>query len=270
VPGSRDAVATTVGPNGLAAIVERAFMDRSRFLELQYLTLRKEIEDCLQRAFQVMVGGATLIPILVGIIGHYSATPILLALPMMVVVTALLYINQWNMIMRSGRYIRTRIEPEILGDVGWEGWLESAPDSEIGEISNRLVDTYLAYAFYLLIGGYYLATSYIAIIYAYQSYGPIARWVSLGLYILIGLIMAFITLRRVPTNTTTKKERSLAKLQVVALHVEDNGASVVDVVNVVTSNEADASPGAVLLDESTVLLDESTSPRGSHNGPGKS
>jgi uncharacterized membrane protein YraQ (UPF0718 family) len=249
-------------------------MDRSRFQELQYQTLRKEIEDCLTRAFQVMVGGATLIPILVGVIGHYSATPILLALPMMVVVTALLYINQWNMIMRSGRYIRTRIEPEFMGSGGWEGWLESAPDSKIGEINNRLVDTYLAYAFYLLIGAYYLGTSYIAVTYAYHSYGPIAMWASLGAYILIGIVMAFIVLRRVPTNTTTKKERSFAQHQVVVvLQPEDDSVTVVDavtttdeddsvtVVDAVTTNVEDASPGAVLLD------DESTSPaRTSRNG----
>ncbi len=66
-------------------------MDKVRFQELQYLTLRKEIEDSLNRSFQIMVGGATLVPILVGIVGHYAATPILMTLPMMVVVIALLF-----------------------------------------------------------------------------------------------------------------------------------------------------------------------------------
>lgn len=186
-------------------------VDRAAYQQLQYTTLRKEIEDSLQRAFQIMVGGATLIPVLVGIIGHYAATPILLTLPMMVVVIALLYLNQWNSIMRCGRYIRTKIEPEFMGDDGWEAWLEQPGDPEIGAVHNRFVDTYLAYAFYLLIAAYYFATSFIAVTYASRSYGPVAEWVTLGVYCVIGALMGFIVIRRVPTNTTTRKERVLAQ-----------------------------------------------------------
>lgn len=172
-----------------------------------FLTLRKEIEDSLNRSFQIMVGGATLVPILVGILGHYTLTPILLTLPMMVVVIALLYLNQWNSIMRCGRYIRTRLEPDFMGDEGWEAWLESHPDTHMGAVHNRLVDTYLVYAFYLLTAAYYFATSYIAINYAHQSYGDIVAGVALAVYIVIGLAMGYIILERVPTHTTTKKER---------------------------------------------------------------
>jgi hypothetical protein len=182
-------------------------VDKATYQELQYLTLRKEIEDSLQRAFQIMVGGATLIPVLVGIIGHYAATPILLTLPMMVVVVALLYLNQWNSIMRCGRYIRTKIEPQIMGDDGWEAWLEAPPDPEMGAVHNRFVDTYLAYAFYLLIGAYYFATSFIAVSYAFRTYGSLARWITVGVYGAIAVIMGIIVIRRVPTNTTTKRER---------------------------------------------------------------
>jgi hypothetical protein len=184
-------------------------VDKVRFQELQFLTLRKEIEDCLNRSFQIMVGGATLVPILVGILGHYTATPILLTLPMMVVVIALLYLNQWNSIMRCGRYIRTKVEPELMGDEGWEAWLESHLDIHMGSVHNRLVDTYLVYAFYLLTAAYYFATSFIAITYAHRSYGPIAAWLALGCYIIIGFTMGYIVLERVPTHTTTKRERQL-------------------------------------------------------------
>jgi hypothetical protein len=184
-------------------------VDKVRFQELQFLTLRKEIEDSLNRSFQIMVGGATLVPILVGILGHYTATPILLTLPMMVVVIALLYLNQWNSIMRCGRYIRTRLEPEILGEEGWEAWLESHPDTHMGAVHNRLVDTYLVYAFYLLTAAYYFACSFIAISYAHRSYDPIVAWLALAAYIVIGLTMGYIILERVPTHTTTKRERHL-------------------------------------------------------------
>jgi hypothetical protein len=182
-------------------------VDEVRFQELQYLTLRKEIEDSLNRSFQIMVGGATLIPILVGILGHYAATPILLTLPMMVVVVALLYLNQWNSIMRCGRYIRTRIEPQMMGDQGWEAWLESHPDTHIGAVHNRLVDTYLVYAFYLLTAAYYFATSFIAVNYAHKTYGAVGEWVTFGADLAIGIAMGYIVLERVPTHTTTKRER---------------------------------------------------------------
>lgn len=199
-------------------------MDKNRFLELQYLTLRKEIETCLERAFQIMVGGATLIPILTGILRSYTATPILMALPMVVVVTALLYLNQWNMIMRAGRYIRTKIEPELIGGQGWEAWLEAPVDPKIGEVDNRLVDAYLMYAFYLLTGGYYFATSFIAITYAHESYGWLPVWSVTTLYVMVGLVIGVIILRRVPTNTTTKKERALVKLQRKLAHHAVHGA----------------------------------------------
>jgi hypothetical protein len=185
-------------------------VDKSRFLELQYLTLRKEIEDSLARAFQIMIGSATLIPLLVGIIGHYTATPILTTLPMIVVVSALLYLNQWNSIMRCGRYIRTKIEPEIVGEDGWEGWLESHPDTHAGTVHNRLVDTYLQYAFFLLAAAYYLATAFISVGYAAKFYGPAGRWASLAVYSAVGIGMGAIVVRRVPTHTTTKRERQRA------------------------------------------------------------
>jgi hypothetical protein len=203
-----------------------AYMDKPRFQELQFLTLRKEIEDSLNRSFQIMVGGATLVPILVGLLGHYAATPILLTLPMTVVVVALLYLNQWNSIMRCGRYIRTRIEPKMTGDEGWEAWLESHPDTHMGAVHNRLVDTYLVYAFYLLTAAYYFATSFIAITYAHRTYGSIAEWVALGCYILIGITMGYIILERVPTHTTTKTERQLMAPQAaMASNSRENSAN---------------------------------------------
>ena len=182
-------------------------MDKNTYLQLEYQTLRKEIEDSLSRAFQIMVGGASLIPVLVGIVAYYASTAILLTLPMMVVVIALLYLNQWNSIMRCGRYIRTRIEEPIMGGEGWEAWLESLPDEKFGGFDNRLVDSYLVYAFYLLTAAYYFATSYIAILFARGAYGPIAQWISLGAYVLIGIAMGIVVIRRVPTRTMTVHER---------------------------------------------------------------
>lgn len=182
-------------------------MDRDRYVELQLETLRREIENCLERAFKIMVGGATLIPVLVGVLANYSATPILMTLPLVVVVTALLYLNQWTMIMRAGRYIRIKIEREIMGDDGWEAWLEATSDARLGPVNNRRVDTYLQYAFYLLTGAYYVATTYIAMTYARDAYGATTEWIAFAAYAVIGTGIGAILLRRATTNTTTELER---------------------------------------------------------------
>ena len=192
-------------------------MDRAKYQELVFLTLRKEIEDSLDRAFKIMVGGATLIPAVVGIVAFYSATPILMTLPMVVVVTALLYLFQWNSIMRCGRYIRLKIERDIMGDDGWEAWLESDYDPKIGSVHNRMVDTYLVIAFYLLTAGYYFATCYIALTYAWDEYEKFITWVALAVYILIGVGLGLIVFRRVPTNTTTQQERAGRPLPHIAI-----------------------------------------------------
>ena len=182
-------------------------MDRGTYLQLQYQTLRKEIEDSLARSFQIMIGGAALIPILVGVVAKYAATPILMTLPMTVVVVALLYLNQWNSIMRCGRYIRTHIEKPIMPNDGWEVWLEAPPDRRIDVYDNRIVDAYLMYAFYLLIAAYYFATSFVAVTYSHIAYGPIAPWVAGNVYGIIGILLGIIVVRRLPVRTTTRSER---------------------------------------------------------------
>jgi hypothetical protein len=181
-------------------------VDRSKYLELQFQTLRQEIEHCLDRAFKLMIGGATLIPILIGTLARYSATAILMVFPMVIVVMVLLYLNQWHSVMRCGRYIRTNIERDILGNDGWEAWLEMTFEPELGHLNNRRVDTYLVNAFSLLSAAYYFASCYIAISYASNAYGPISAWITVAGYTLIGLVMSFILLRRVPTSTTTQHE----------------------------------------------------------------
>ncbi len=191
-------------------------MDRAEFQRLQFLALRREIENSLDRVFKIMVGGPTLIPVIVGVLGYYAVTPILMALPMLVIVIALLYLNQWNTIMRCGRYIRTRIEPDVVGLEGWEEWLESKGETEVGSVSNRLVDMYLSYAFYALTAAYYLATTYIAVLYARSNYGPAGQWSTIGVYGVLGAAMAFIVGQRLPNNTTTKLERAQAVALVLA------------------------------------------------------
>ncbi|WP_034262360.1 hypothetical protein [Actinospica robiniae] len=215
---------------------------------MQFHTLRKEIENCLDRAFKIMVGSATLIPAVVGIVAYYSATPILITLPMVVVVTVLLYLNQWNSIMRCGRYIRLNIEKEIMGSDGWEAWLESTYDPNIGSVDNRLVDTYLVSAFYLLAGAYYFATAYIAFAFARHAYGASAGWVVAAVYAVIGVSMGTIILRRVPTNTTTQQERASKALQ---LGSEGDGHAPAPVVTPVTeeSEPIEESGPAVELEQ---------------------
>jgi hypothetical protein len=93
---------------------------------------------------------------------------------------------------------------------GWEAWLEATQDARIGSVDNRIVDTYLVWAFYLLAGAYYFVTSYIAFMYARDAYGGVIEWIILGVHIVIGIVMGIIVTLRVPTRTTTPMERKLA------------------------------------------------------------
>jgi len=183
-------------------------MDAERYLELQYITLRKEIEECLTRSFQIMIGGATLIPIIAGVADKYAATPIMIALPMVVVITALMYLNQWSMIMRAGRYIRTEIESRLDAPVGWETWLEARGTDQATAVDNRLVDRYIALAFYILASAYFFAASWVGFLYARDHLHYGLSWVVLGVYCLTAVAMLIVLLRRVPTTTTTKAERT--------------------------------------------------------------
>ena len=69
-------------------------IDPQRFLELQYSTLRKEIETAKSNMFKLVVGGAAVIPAAQSLANTYSIGAITLALPLIVVVLVLLFLTE--------------------------------------------------------------------------------------------------------------------------------------------------------------------------------
>jgi hypothetical protein len=179
-----------------------AFMDLEKIVELQYLTLRKEIEITKDRIFKIITGGATVVPLAQFLAISYNLGIVTMLLPFLVVIMTLLFLSEMNALMRCGRYIRTEIEPLFKAKkiTGWESWLESNMD-----IDTRKVDRYVGYSFYILTFFYYVLSVFLAVGYANQVYDSVGLAISLGLYIAISVWVLSVILQGVTYSTTTRR-----------------------------------------------------------------
>ena len=126
-------------------------MDQRKFLELEYNTLRKEIETRADRHFKIAAGTLIIVPA-VSILAKATEKPsgtstpvgvetpppslppltliLLLVLPMIVLALYALYVSEHHAIHRCARYIRdfieSQIEPKPEDWRGWESWLRDA------------------------------------------------------------------------------------------------------------------------------------------------
>jgi tetratricopeptide (TPR) repeat protein len=108
--------------------------DRYRFAELEYQTLRREIEDAKGRMFKIIAGEAILFPsiqVFLELKGKTEASPIFyLMLPFLIFVFVSRFLYENNSTIRAGCYIRSYIEPIYIDQaipqkfLGWEEWLE--------------------------------------------------------------------------------------------------------------------------------------------------
>jgi hypothetical protein len=142
-----------------------------KFLELQFQTLRKEIEETKGRIFKLEVGGVG-IPILpivfqffsnvfykagnstTGMSFEYAVAFLTLVAPFFIIGLILAFIAEKMTLMRCGRYIRYHIEPVISSVTGWENWLETAHQRR-----ERDCDQFVAQSFAFLWVSYYAFTS---------------------------------------------------------------------------------------------------------------
>jgi hypothetical protein len=124
---------------------EKEYLDKEKFLELQYNTLREEIETRQDRHFKLAAGALLIVPAVQllpagtngaganGAAGAEIALPLLIAAPLVVLSLYILYFSEHLAIMRCGRYIKEQIEPPIESPTpkitGWETWLENVPRS---------------------------------------------------------------------------------------------------------------------------------------------
>ncbi len=177
-------------------------MEKKRFLEVQYLTLRKEIEETKSRTFKILVGGVTVVPAAQFLAQSLGIEVLQLLLPFLVMIIMLLFLAENNALMRCGRYIRLHIEPKIPEVTGWEVWLEKP-----SEFNPRAVDHYVIYSFYLLSALYYIVSVYLAASIAFVTYDLVGLAVALGVYIALGIGIAILLVLKVKATTTTKLER---------------------------------------------------------------
>ena len=178
-------------------------MDRDKFLELEYLTLRKEIENAKTNLFKLVIGGAAVIPAAQSLANSYAIGAITLALPLIVVVLVLLFLTENHSMMRAGTYILEQIEPSIDGGQGgWETWLNSTR----GGSGKRTVDKLLIFAFAVLASCYFMVSVVLASRHALQAFGHKGQYLIAGGYVGIGLVLVFILYSQAQTDTRPDRD----------------------------------------------------------------
>lgn len=171
-------------------------MTGERFLELEFMTLRKEIEQTKERTFRIIIGGATVIPAAQFLAQVYQIAVVTVLLPFLVAIIVLVFLSENNALMRCGRYIKNEIEPKIDGVLGWETWLEQPSPLR------RAVDKYMNYSFYLLSAVYYLLSVVLASEFIELEYGLVGYSVMLGVYVFLGLGLAALLVAKVRSTST--------------------------------------------------------------------
>ena len=122
-------------------------------LELEYATLRKEIETSRDRQFKIAVGALIVIPaiellskVVTAYLENENIKPLLLTvlglLPMVVLSLYVLYFSEWDAINRCAHYIKNHIEVSSPTP-GWETWLETNANR-----SHEILQVSAVYALY--------------------------------------------------------------------------------------------------------------------------
>lgn len=183
-------------------------MDEKKFLESQYLTLRKEIEATKDRIFKIIIGGATVVPAAQFFAEVYKVGVVTLVLPFLVIIVMLLFLHENNALMRCGRFIRLHIEPHLPSLTCWEYWLsEPTPNFD-----TRASEKYLIYSFYLLSTLYYISSVYLAAVFANAEYGIVGLAIILGTYNAVGILTVVLLFTKVKTGTVVTKSETVPKI----------------------------------------------------------
>ena len=179
--------------------------DPQKFLELEFMTLRKEIETAKSNMFKLVIGGAAIIPTAQSLASTYSIGVITLALPLIVVVLVLLFLTENHSVMRAGTYILKNIEPHYEQVMGWETWLNTRK----GGAGRRTVDKLLVFAFAVLATSYFIAAVVLAARHALQEFGNRGQYLVGGLYVAIGAVLVCVLYSQAQTDTDASKSNPL-------------------------------------------------------------
>lgn len=172
-------------------------ISREKFVELEYATLRHEIDVSKANMFNLTIGGAAVVPAAQSLANTFDIGAITLALPLIVVVLVLLFLAENHSVMRAGTYILEQIEPKVEGDGGWEMWLDATRD----KVRTRTVDKLLVIAFSVIASCYFVVSVLLAVSYALEAFGHRGQYVLGGVYLAIGFVLAFILYSQARTNT---------------------------------------------------------------------
>lgn len=172
-------------------------IDPNKFFELEYATLRKEIESSKANMFKLAVGGSAVIPAAQSLADSYSMGVITLALPLIVVVLVLLFLAENHAVMRAGTYILQEIETKVESVKGWETWLH-AVEANTG---NRTVDKLLIFAFSVLTASYFIVSVVLVARHALQEFGQQGQYLIGGFYVLLGAALSFFLYSQARTDT---------------------------------------------------------------------
>jgi len=103
-------------------------MEKDEYLQLEFQSLRLEIENAKERAFKIYGIGGIVVPI-ISVLGEAGKLPnvVKLFLPFFILGACVLFLAETRGIKRCGKYIRKVIEVNIIDNersaIGWESWL---------------------------------------------------------------------------------------------------------------------------------------------------
>jgi hypothetical protein len=181
-------------------------MNRADFAKCELEMLRREIEQSKDRMFKLAIGGIIGLPSAYSIAEKIQLDVLIYSLPLLICTILLLCLSESFAVMRAGRYIREKIEPNIIdaleGSKGWEQWLEERP-RPAAKGHRRMVDHFLAYFFYLLFAFYYVASVVLAIKTAFRQWGPVGLAVSLAVFISVGILFLAFLISSFKRSTST-------------------------------------------------------------------
>lgn len=168
-----------------------------KFRELEYVTLRSEIEVAKSNMNKLTVGGAAIVPTAQSLANTYEIGEITLALPLIVVVLVLLFLTENHAVMRAGTYILKRIEPAVGQNGGWETWLAIGSRKS----RRRTVDKLLVISFSVLASCYFVVSVILAVKFAIKEYGPTGQLMVGLIYLAVGSAVSIILYSQARTDT---------------------------------------------------------------------
>ncbi len=212
-------------------------MDKAKFYEHQYLSIREEIKEVKARIFRLAWLGLIGVPTIYLFADKYKITVVAMTLPVIICTLMLLFVSESMGVMRAGKYIRFCIEPKIFGspndahqnqtspagpdtgkasdtkdektntdkcskEIGWESWLEER--GEKGKANRRLVDRLLAIFFYSLFSFYYCVSGWLALKTANIHLGGTGAWLIGIFYVLLAIFFVWFLYWSYREGTTTE------------------------------------------------------------------